>query len=453
VTAPRTRAAPSLRPIAGAAEPAPRASLLDDLLFNARFLVPTTLQGTFARRRWATALVTRLALDPAAQRSVRRLRRRGNGYFRVHLGTTPALLVLDPRGVARVLEGSPLEFADGEAKRSAMSWFQPHAVAISRGEEWRERRRFNEAVLATGQLHPDAAAFVAAIAEEVERARRLHGQPDRWEWFDALFRRISVRVVLGPEADDDATVAQRLGALLREADRPAVLRPRRSRHLDPLYARLRSYLTEAREPSLAAACGDAPSTPRTRVEGQLPHWLFASAETLAVNTIRALALITSHPPVENRLRAEIERGQVSAAFLARCPLLEGCLQEAMRLWPTTPILVREALRPTILGGVRLSPGDQIVILTAFHARDREAYPDADRFAPDAWSRGSPSPLFLHFGGGAQVCPGRDLALLLAKAVLALLLRSRRFRLLGPPLRPERPLPWAYDHFRVRFEVV
>jgi len=32
--------------------------------------------------------------------------------------------------------------------------FQPDAVTISRGDEWRERRRFNESVLATGHgLH------------------------------------------------------------------------------------------------------------------------------------------------------------------------------------------------------------------------------------------------------------------------------------------------------------
>ncbi len=448
----RARAVSSLSRAVGPAECAPRVSLLDDLLFNAGFLVPTALQGTFTRRRWATAVLTRLSLDPAAQRSVRRLRRRGDGYFWIHLGRTPALLVLDARGVARVLDESPLEFADGQVKRSGMSWFQPDAVAISRGEQWRDRRRFNEAVLATGRIHPDASEFVAAVVEEVERARRIDGDPDRWEWFEALFHRISMTVVLGPDTAGDGAVRCQLDALLREANRPAALRPRRSRHFAPLYDRLRSYLAEAREPGLAARCGQVPATAQTRVEGQLPHWLFASAETLAVNTIRALALITAHTEVETRVRAEIGRNHVSPAGLAGCALLEGSLQEGMRLWPTTPILIREAVRPTFLGGVQLAPGDQVVILTAFHARDREAYPDADRFRPDAWSHGSPSPLFLHFGGGAQVCPGRDLALLLAKTVLAMLLRSHRFRLVGPALDPERPLPHAYDHFSVRFDV-
>jgi cytochrome P450 len=435
-------------------EPIRAVSLADDLLFNLGFLLPTAALGAFTRSRAAAGLLTRLPLDWAAQRFVRRARRHGGGdYLWIHLAGARALLVLDPEGIARVLERSPLEFADGRAKREGMARFQPGAVTISRGEDWRMRRRFNESVLATGKTHPDARGFLAIIRQEVDRARRSGGELDRWSRFEQLFRRLTLRVVLGLEPDQESDALDHLRAIMRESNRPAFLRPRRSRHLDSLQALLRRDLEEPRAPSLASRCARASSTRRTRVESQVTHWLFATWETLAINAVRALALIAAHPRVEAGVREELAAlDPADPDDVARLLLLEGCVQEAMRLWPTTPMLVREAAKDTTLGGERVARHTQIVILTAFHHRDPERDPAAGEFRPEAWANGPPPPPLLFFGGGAQACAGRDLALLVAKGVLAALVGDRRHRLLTPSLAPGRPIPLTCDHFRVRFAV-
>ncbi len=46
-------------------------------------------------------------------------------------------------------------------------------------------------------------------------------------------------------------------------------------------------------------------------------------------------------------------------------LLEGCLQEAMRLWPTTPLLARETTRETELAGEKLQEGTQVMLVNVF----------------------------------------------------------------------------------------
>ena len=67
------------------------------------------------------------------------------------------------------------------------------------------------------------------------------------------------------------------------------------------------------------------------------HWMFAMWETLGANTVRALAAILAHPDVEGYVRGEMAMADPSTATgIVRLPYLEGCLQEAMRLWPTTP---------------------------------------------------------------------------------------------------------------------
>src|ERR687895_282220 len=136
----------------------PALSLRDDLLFNLGYAIPMALQGTFTRNpRWVS-FFTRVHPDPAAVRFVGRLRERyGGGIVALHLGLTKSVLVLDPDAVQQVLDRSPTVYADPPPKRKGMAVFQPNAVTISRGEAWRDRRRFNEAVLdADRPAHQDA---------------------------------------------------------------------------------------------------------------------------------------------------------------------------------------------------------------------------------------------------------------------------------------------------------
>ena len=124
----------------------------------------------------------------------------------------------------------------------------------------------------------------------------------------------------------------------------------------------------------------------------------------------------------------------------------------MRLRPTKPVLVRETVNEDSLDGTRVPPATQVLIWNSFNHRDRSAYALANTFSPEAWAGGKPSPLFNHLSSGPQICAGIDLLLFLGKAVLAQLLASRRYALATPPLDPERPLPYAYNHFDIQFTV-
>ena len=66
----------------------------------------------------------------------------------VNVGGNKTLLLLDHFGAEHVLKNSPEIYAsDPDAKRRGMSHFQPDSLTISTGDKWRDRRRFNEAVL------------------------------------------------------------------------------------------------------------------------------------------------------------------------------------------------------------------------------------------------------------------------------------------------------------------
>jgi cytochrome P450 len=425
----------------------PALSLRDDLLFNLSYVVPMAMQGTFTRSRRWVSFWSRVHPDPAAVRFARRLRRSyPGGVLSLHLGPTKSLLVLDPDGVQHVLDNSPAVYAEPSPKRQGMSVFQPNAVTISRGEDWRDRRRFNEAVLESARpVHEHAERFLAVVHDEVTRAHRLVS----WDDFDDLFARIMRQVIFGPAAREDAELPDLLRGLMREANRP--IKPKQSKLFAPFYARIRAYLDAPEPGSLIDLCRRAPSTERTHVENQIPHWMFAMWETLGANTVRALAAILAHPRVEARVRDEIAAADLTApGAIPQLTYLEGCLQDAMRLWPTTPMLVRETVAPDVLGGYSIPPGRQVVIWNSVNHRDGDACAQADTFSPEAWANGRPSPMFNHLSSGPQVCAGVNLLLFIGKAVIATMLANARYVLLEPDLDPASPMPYAFNYFDARF---
>ena len=129
-------------------------------------------------------------------------------------------------------------------------------------------------------------------------------------------------------------------------------------------------------------------------------------------------------------------------------VLEGCLQETMRLWPTVPLLAREVTRDTRLAGEQLEQGTQVMILNVFNHRDAERVPDADRIDPSR----ERDYLFNHLSNGAQDCPGAPLVSLLGKAVIGGVLDAYEVTLREPSLPSGGELPHMLNFFEVRFSL-
>jgi cytochrome P450 len=421
------------------------ASLYENARFNALVIIPNALQGVFRPRRNAVAAATAANVDGHAIGLLSGMRRghRGGPVW-VRVVRDKALLLLTPADVHRALEGSPAPFAaDPKPKRDGMTAFQPDALTISRGETWRKRRAFTEAVLdAGGPLEGFAERFAAVAAEEAEAlaaAEHAEGKDElRWDPWNESVRRIARRVICGDSAADDADLSETLGEMMAEANgmpgKPSARYP-------GFIARLGEYVSAAEPGSLVSRFDGAPVDAETKPVGQIPHWLFAAGDTLAINAYRALALLATHPAQRERALDDPE-------------YLEACLEEAMRLWPTTKMLARETLADTEWGGVGVPAGTQVLIPNTFLHRDRERHDWADRLAPERWISGEAAGdwSFNHFSRGPQGCPGTAIARLLGGVVLSTLLRTRDVELISTSLDPAKPLPAMLDFFALRFRL-
>jgi cytochrome P450 len=425
----------------------PRASRLEGIRFTALVAVPNIREGLFRRRRRPVAIATRLGLDGRAVSLLAGLKRRyGDGPIWIRIAGKDALLLLGRDQIRRALEGSPDPFAsDPEPKKSGMSHFQPDALTISRDPEWTDRRQFTEAVLGAALSSPELTERFAAVSRQ--EAAKLSGTAG-WDTFNHVVRRVTRRVILGDGAASDDRLSGQLGELMEKANPPGKGAP-------DLYATflaaLSGYVDAAEPGSLASLFAGAPTTERTDPAGQVIHWMFALGDTLAINTWRCLALLATHDRELALVRAETEGPDAGAAGSKR---LRACLLEAMRLWPTTPVLARVAARDTDWDGTDVPAGTQILIVNTFNHRDSSTHEFADRFAPQAWLDGDAGSdwSFNQLSHGPQSCPGAGLALFVGTAMLTAVLSTSRVQLLRPSLNPAKPLPSSLDHFALRFRI-
>ena len=432
-----------------------RLSVPSTLRTAANVLLPTVAQGVIARRPSVVGLFDRLDADRRAVRQMQQLAEEyGPGPVQLNVPGRSFAVVLDPDHVHQILEQSPEPFATANLeKRAALKHFQPRGVLISHGRQRAERRRFNEAVLDTGRpVHGMADQIVATVRDEAEQlAAQASGSGHlAWDDFIVAWWRVVRRVVLGDSARDDHETTDLLSRLRGEANWSYLL-PRRFSVYDRFKGRLRGHLERAEPGSLAALIAETPQDADTDPADQVPQWLFAF-DPAGMAAIRALALLTTHPMAGREVREEVDGVDLSTPQELR--RTRAAVLESVRLWPTTPAILRDSTTETTWPTGTLPAGTGFLIYAPYFHRDDRRLDYADRFAPEVWHEGGHGdwPL-IPFSEGPGVCPGQDLVLLTTSTFLACLLRSHEFRLLGPDrLDPGSPLPATLSPFDVRFAV-
>ena len=153
------------------------------------------------------------------------------------------------------------------------------------------------------------------------------------------------------------------------------------------------------------------------IRDQLLTLLLAGHETTATALAWTLDLLTRHPDVLARLRAELDAGDET--------YLRAVIAESLRLRPVIPLAGRRLTSDLRADGMVLPAGTDVTpAIWLTHTRP-EAYPEPYAFRPERFLGSAPSTYaWIPFGGGGRRCLGAALAEMEMRVVLTEILRHR-----------------------------
>ena len=155
-----------------------------------------------------------------------------------------------------------------------------------------------------------------------------------------------------------------------------------------------------------------------------------SVDTTASSVAKILVMIGKDPKLA---------GLISAAADDEAQVAGFCW-EALRRWPHNPILLREAVIDTTIGGVAVKAREQVVLWTQAAMLDASVFPDPLQMNPSR-----PEKYYLHFGGGLHPCAGRVVNAFQIPLLVGALVRRGIARV--GPVQWAGPFP---DHLSLEF---
>ncbi len=405
-------------------------------------------------------------------RQLERWSERYGPTYRFKLGPQVFVVTSDIEAGSVLLRERPELFSRRRALEQIFDELGFNGVFSADGDDWRRQRRIVITALNSARLHQ----FYAKMLDTTHRLRR------RWEsaaeagsavdlCADLMRYTVDITTQLAFGIDfntleTDGPVIQHdldkvFPMLNRRLGAPfpywRLFRLGKDRELDAAVGAIRARITEiigecrariARNPVLLQepenfleamiAAKEAENVPFSDddIIANVFTLLLAGEDTTANTLAWAIKYFTDYPAFVARMRTEVDQVLGESVVppthdtAARLGLIEAFANETMRLKPVAPINVFEAKVDVDVCGLRVPAGTALILLTRRIATSAEHFSHPTEFDLDRWLDRSPGSDRVHnqkaftpFGGGPRFCPGRNLALLEIKMVLAMLLRN------------------------------
>ncbi|XP_019059549.1 PREDICTED: isoflavone 2'-hydroxylase-like [Tarenaya hassleriana] len=157
----------------------------------------------------------------------------------------------------------------------------------------------------------------------------------------------------------------------------------------------------------------------------------AGADTMAVTLEWVMSLLLSNPEALLKLREEIDENVgpnnlVTDADLAKLPYLRCVINETLRLYPPTPLLLpHSSSESCCIGGYTVPKGTTLIVNTWAMHRDPDVWEDPECFRPERFEGviGEHDGFrFIPFGTGRRACPGANMAIRMVSLAIGMLVR-------------------------------
>jgi cytochrome P450 len=399
--------------------------------------------------------------------------RRYGPLFVFRVGTTPILTVADAELIQHLLRDRPERLRRWRKMEEIAREIQGNGLFTAEGARWRRERKFVMHALNSAHVRE----FIPRLEQVVGRLRR------KW-WRSALsgmavdvhadLMRFTVDVTTGLVFGRDLnTLEERIDPIQDHLDKifPAIARRQtalfpywryvrlpKDRELDAAVAQVRKVLdgliADARsrldataaagrrannflEALVAAQEQGEPAFDDDEIANNLMTLLLAGEDTTANTLSYMIHFLMEQPGAQAALQREIDDvlqasdgGWQDPGMVERLRYAEAVANESMRLKPVGAHLFLEPNEDIVVGDVRVPRGTPVLVLNGHVGSQEENFTGAEQFRPERWledveRKGEVHNVkaFMPFGSGPRFCPGRQLAMLQIKMVLAMLCRD------------------------------
>jgi cytochrome P450 len=375
------------------------------------------------------------------------------------LGVTSVFLTTHPDQAQHVLVDNWRNYTKDSGMWRPLKRFLGAGLFTAAGEPWLRNRRLIQPLFSSKQLAVMVEQMIEVAEQEVAQlVPHIGGAPVD---MDRQMMRTTQRVVLAtmfgtalPQARLDAlgqAILDALGAINLHMFLyfvPEVLLPGERvfrRSLRTLDAGIQAIIDERRrQPSaredllsllLAVRDEGGDRMDDRQLRDELVTMFVAGNESTAITMTWLLYLLDRHPEVDARVCDEL-----AAVLGDRSPRPEEIqaleysrrvVQEALRLYPPSWLLPRQAAQADDLCGYAIPAGATVIVSQYVQHYDPRVWDspevfDPDRFLPER-SAGRPRGAYIPFGSGPRHCIGNNFAILEALVILAVLRRRMRAR--------------------------
>jgi cytochrome P450 len=185
--------------------------------------------------------------------------------------------------------------------------------------------------------------------------------------------------------------------------------------------------------------------------------LLVGGHDTSSNTLAwAFYFICSSADIKSRIREEISTlgPDFSASQLTKLPYLSAVCNEALRIYPPVPFVLRRVVKPFSLRGVSLDPGDNIAVAMVLLHRNPDVWDEPAVFNPDRFIDKKYSLYdFAPYGGGVRRCIGASFATYAMKIVIGTIFQNANLELARPvklravvgsiTMAPNKKIPLVY----------
>ncbi len=399
--------------------------------------------------------------------------------YRLRMGPRDALVVARPDLIAAILRDRPEGWSRFQTMQAVIHEMGVDGLFSAEGESWRQQRRLVAAAFTPSHLRRYF-PLIKLMTERLKGRLDLAARTGSWIDLQAMLMRYTIDVTASLAFGVDInTIQQTHSTLQQDLDKIFPMLMRRvnapfplwryvklpadhafDRHLAAGHAAVETFVRAAREriannPVLAehptnlleamltARDAGGERLSEAEVAGNVFTILLAGEDTTANTLAWTLYLLHTHPEAWDAVAAEVDASlgadavPQSIQMAGGLAALEDCANESMRLRPVAPLAYVENNMPTEVGGIALPAGTFVLCVMRSGAVDASTVADAAEYRPLRWraaaiAAGEPgadagnrrlTTASMPFGAGPRVCPGRYLALLEMKMVLATIARN------------------------------